>query len=381
MDNLSSYFMLDPGVTYLNHGSFGATPKPVFAEYQRIQRELEKEPVDFLGRRAPELMAKSRQVLADTLSVTRDDIVYVPNATHGINIVARSLHLHAGDEVLTTDHEYGAMDRTWRFLSQKEGFSYNSVDIPLPFESDHRFVDHFFSNVTGRTRVIYLSHITSPTALVFPIREVCKKARELHILTVIDGAHAPGQMNLRLEDIGADFYSGNCHKWLCAPKGSAFLYAGKEVQPLVEPLIVSWGWEAEKPGPSQFIDTLEWTGTRDISPFLAVPSAIEFQQSHNWVEVRSACHELAGQAVREITALFGTKPLSTLDKFAQMVSIPLPDLIEPEILQQILYARYHIEVPVMKWKKETLIRVSFQGYNTQDDLAKLVDALKEIYKN
>jgi isopenicillin-N epimerase len=325
-------------------------------------------------------MAKSRQALADTLSVARDDIVYVPNATHGINIVARSLELHFGDEVLTTDHEYGAMDRTWRFLSQKEGFSYRSVDIPLPFRSDRSFVDHFFSFVSEKTRVIFISHITSPTALIFPVCEICERARDLNILTVIDGAHAPGQIDLNLEEIGVDFYSGNCHKWLCAPKGSAFLYAGKEVQSLIEPLVVSWGWQSDQPGPSQFIDYLEWTGTRDISTFLAIPAAIEFQQTHDWVTVHRTCHDLAEQAVHEITTLFGTKPLSNPDKYAQMVSIPLPNKIEPDILQQMLFTRYHIEVPVMKWKDQTLIRVSFQGYNTPEDLVKLVDALKEIYR-
>jgi isopenicillin-N epimerase len=380
MNSLSDYFLLDPSITFLNHGSFGATPIPVFEEYQRYQRELENEPVEFLGRQASPRLQQARQLLADYLHAQRDEIVFVPNATHGINIVAHSLDLHPGDEVLTTDHEYGAMDRTWQFLSQQKGFTYRSCEIPLPLIDKDQFVNHFFSQVTPHTRVIYLSHITSPTALIFPIREICNRARELNILTVIDGAHAPGQIELDLSLLGADFYTGNCHKWLCAPKGSAFLYAKKERQHLIQPLVVSWGWHAEKPGPSQFVDYLEWTGTDDISSYLSVPAAIEFQSSSNWPQIRSECHELAIWVSRELTRLFKLAPLSSSDFFAQMVAIPLPVIGDPVALQQRLFNEYHIEVPIVPWKEKTLIRVSVQGYNDRNDLEKLLLALKEIYK-
>jgi isopenicillin-N epimerase len=380
MNSLSDYFLLDPSITFLNHGSFGATPIPVFEEYQRYQRELENEPVEFLGRQASPRLQQARQLLADYLHAQRDEIVFVPNATHGINIVAHSLDLHPGDEVLTTDHEYGAMDRTWQFLSQQKGFTYRSCEIPLPLIDKDQFVNHFFSQVTPHTRVIYLSHITSPTALIFPIREICNRARELNILTVIDGAHAPGQIELDLSLLGADFYTGNCHKWLCAPKGSAFLYAKKERQHLIQPLVVSWGWHAEKPGPSQFVDYLEWTGTDDISSYLSVPAAIEFKSSSNWPQIRSECHELAIWVSRELTRLFKLAPLSSSDFFAQMVAIPLPVIGDPVALQQRLFNEYHIEVPIVPWKEKTLIRVSVQGYNDRNDLEKLLLALKEIYK-
>ena len=377
--SFSEYFLLDPSITFLNHGSFGATPIPVFEVYQRIQRELENEPVEFLGRKASGLLQKSRETLAKYLSVAPDDIVYVPNSTHGINIVAHSLDLHSGDEVLTTDHEYGAMDRTWQFMSSRKGFSYRSVEISLPLSSVTQLLDDIFSQVSSKTRVIYLSHITSPTALTFPVKEICHKAREMNILTVIDGAHTPGQIDLELDLLEADFYTGNCHKWLCAPKGSAFLFARKEVQNLIQPLVVSWGWHADMPGHSQFIDYLEWTGTRDISPYLAVPSAIKFQATDEWHTARAQCHELAAMINQELCDLFHIESLSTSsDWFGQMVSIPLPTKLSPEALQQRLFNDFRIEVPIVYWKGKTLIRVSVQAYNTSGHLQKLVSALKSI---
>jgi isopenicillin-N epimerase len=376
----ASDFLLDSSITFLNHGSFGSTPRPVFEEYQKIQLQLENEPVEFLGRQASSMLQQARQVLADYLHAGRDDLVFVPNATHGVNIIARSLELGPGDEVLTTDHEYGAMDRTWQFLSGKKGFIYRVSNVTLPVTSAESFINELFSQVNAATKVIYLSHITSPTALIFPIKEVCKKARQMNILTVIDGAHAPGQIELDLGSIGPDFYTGNCHKWLCAPKGSAFLYARPEVQHLVEPLVVSWGWHPEQPGTSPFIDLLEWSGTRDISPFLSVPIAVEYQRYYHWDKIRSTCHDKAAWINREITALFGTNSLSSSSAwFGQMVSVPLPDAIPPVDLQQILLSEYQIEVPIIRWKDMTLIRVSVQVYNDLNDLQLLLYAFRRIY--
>jgi isopenicillin-N epimerase len=275
--NLRNEFLLDPRITFLNHGSFGATPRRVFECYQHWQRELEFEPVEFLSRRAPELLQASRAFLAEYLCTQADNLVYVQNATTGLNIVARSLNLVAGDEVLSTDHEYGAIDRTWKFFAQKRGFKYINYPLPSPVSTIAEFVEAFWKGVTPQTRVIFISHITSPTAIIFPIKELCSRARNARILTIIDGAHVPGQISLSLDDLGADIYCGNLHKWLCAPKGSAFLFARPEIQPLIEPLVVSWGWQSENPGPSLFVDYHEWAGTRDISAFLAVPEAIRFQ--------------------------------------------------------------------------------------------------------
>ena len=369
-------FLLDPGVIFLNHGSFGACPKPVFEEYQRWQLELERQPVAFLGRRFNELMRAARTALAAYLGTQAGNLVYVPNATVGLNTVARSLNLRAGDEVLSTNHEYGAIDRAWRFACQKTGARYIQHRVPLPLESRGRFVESVWGAVTDRTRVISLSHITSPTALIFPIEEMCRRARERGLLTVIDGAHAPGQIPVNLEQIGADFYAGNCHKWMNAPKGAGFLYTRPEVQPLLEPLVVSWGWESETPGDSPFIDYHEWTGTRDIAAFLSVPAAIAFMRAHDWERVRVECHALARAFRERMTELTGLTPLSadSAEWYAQMVAVPLPDC-DVDAVKRRLYDEYRIEIPLTAWNGETLIRASFQAYNTAQDVDYTVRAL------
>ena len=372
--------MLDHSVTFLNHGSFGATPKPVFKEYQRWQRELEKQPVEFLGRRITGLLMEARAALGDYFDTHAANLVFTQNVTISLNIVARSLVLGPGDEVLTTDHEYGAMDRTWRFLSKERGFRYINRHIELPILSKEKFIQDLWGGVTPRTRVIFLSHITSPTAIIFPVKEVVQRAREAGILTVIDGAHVPGQLALQLDSLGADFYGGNLHKWLCAPKGAGFLYARPEVQHLLKPLVVSWGYESEFPSGSDFIDHYEWWGTRDMAAFLSVPKAIEFQRENHWDEVRESCHQLVTYAQNRICELNGLAPLhpQTDNWFCQMASAPLPVQTDVVWLKKQLYEEYRIEVPVHEWNRNKLIRVSVQGYNTRRDVEKLIRALSEL---
>lgn len=375
-----SLFLLRPDVVFLNHGSFGATPKPVFKRYQYWQRELERQPVEFLGRRAKELLYESRAVLAEYLQTQPANLVYVTNATTGLNIIAHSLDLSSKDEVLSTDHEYGALDRTWRFLSQKRGFKYINQPINLPVQNQEQIIEDLWRGVTPRTKVIFISHITSPTALIFPIQAICELARQKGILTIVDGAHAPGQIDLNLEKLGADFYVGNLHKWLCAPKGSAFLYACPEAQELIEPLIVSWGWQSDTPGVSAFIDHLEWSGTRDISAFLAVPDAIEFQHQLGWDELRLRCHELASMArgsLEEVTGLPALYPDDT-QWYMQMGTVPLPEGIDAPEVQARLYREFRIEIPITHWRNRPLLRFSVQIYNDESDILALKKALSVI---
>jgi len=373
----SDDFLLDPEVVFLNHGSFGATPRPVFESYQAWQRELERQPVEFLGRRAGELLRQSREALAGYLSTQAGNLVYVTNATTGLNIVARSLRLGPGDEVLASDHEYGALDRTWRFLARKNGFRYRNQPTTNPIRNTDGFIEEFWSGVTPATRVIFLSHISSPTAIIFPVEAICRRAREAGILTIIDGAHAPGQIPLALDDLGADIYSGNLHKWLCAPKGSAFLYAHPEVQHLVEPLVVSWGWESEFPGPSRFIDEQEWTGTRDLSPFLAVPAAIRYQQQYDWPQVRARCHAILQDALQRISRQYDLPLLhpDTPEWYAQMGTAQLPPQTDLVALKVRLYEEHRIEVPLIEWNGHKLVRISIQAYNTPAHVDGLLDAL------
>ena len=389
-------FLLDPDIHFLNHGSFGACPRPVFEAYQRWQAELERQPVEFLGRRAADLLAESRAALAAYLGAAADDVVYFPNPTTAINMVARNvarlavegdrdegdrkgspLRLHPGDEILTTDHEYGAMDRTWRYICGQIGVRYVQRPIPLPVTTHADFVERFWAGVTERTRIIFLSHITSPTALTFPVAEICRRARAAGILTIVDGAHAPGQVPLNLAELGADIYTGACHKWLCAPKGAAFLYARPEVQPWLEPLVVSWGWEAEKPGPSRFVDWHEWQGTRDLAAYLTVPAAIRFQAEHAWDDVRRRCHQLAVATRGRIDALTGLPPISPDTWFAQFFAARLPEC-DLDVLKTRLYDEHRIEAPLIRWNGQAFIRVSFQAYNDEDDADALVRALARL---
>src|SRR3954447_5556560 len=273
---LREQFLIRPDVTFLNHGSYGACPKPVFEKYQAWQLELEQQPVEFIGRRRVELLGQARAALATYLNADADEIVYQPNVTQALNIPARSLPLKEGDEVLATDHEYGALERTWKFVCQKTGAVYKTVTLPNPLDDPEDVVKAMMAAVTPRTKVLFLSHITSPTAVTFPIESLIARAREAGLWTMIDGAHAPGQVPVDLHGLGVDFYGGNCHKWLCSPKGAGFLYARREVQHLLEPVIVSWGWEARDPSGSRFIDENEFQGTRDFAASLAVPDAIQF---------------------------------------------------------------------------------------------------------
>jgi len=377
--NLRDLFLLNPNVVFLNHGSFGACPRPVFEVYQQWQLELERQPVEFLGRRFGTLMGEAREALGPYLGAAPDDLVYIPNATTGVNIVARSLPLAPGDEVLSTDHEYGACERTWRFVCEKRGARYLRQPVPVPLESPEQVVEAVWSGVTRRTKVLYLSHITSPTALILPIAELIRRARACGILTVIDGAHAPGQIPLALDALGADFYTGNAHKWMLAPKGAAFLYARREVQSLLEPLVVSWGWQAERPGPSRFIDEQEYQGTRDIAAYLSVPAAIRFMAEHDWSSVRAECHALLCEIGKRLSALVGLPLLAPLteDWCVQMAAFPLP-ACDASVLQNRLYTEYGVEVPIIEWRGRQYIRVSVQAYTTREDGAVLLQALEEL---
>jgi len=269
------------------------------------------------------------------------------------------------------------MDRTWRYIGAKTGAKYVQQPIPLPLSNQDDFVDKLFFGLTSNTRVVFISHISSPTALIFPVKEVCRRARAAGLISIVDGAHAPGQIPLDLSDLGADLYLGACHKWLCAPKGAAFLHARSDIQPRLEPLVVSWGYESEKPGNSQFIDYHEWQGTRDIAAFLSVPAAIEFQKKRSWPDIRARCHQMASQTRLRVNLLTGQESIcpDSPDWFAQMATIRLPANVGTERLKEDLYRDFHIEVPILQWQNKPMMRVSFQAYNNQSDADALLEAL------
>ncbi len=382
---MKEHFLLDPSIVFLNHGSYGACPKPVFDAWQGWQREMERNPVLFLGRRSAGLLRHARERLAAYLGADADELVFVSNATTGVNIVAKSLHLKPGDEVLTTDLEYGACRATLARVCAAAGARLVVVPVPLPLTREG-FVAAMVDAMTPRTRLVMMSHITSPTALRLPIEPVLAQARQRGIASLIDGAHAPGQMPLDLAALGADYYTGNCHKWMCAPKGTAFLQARREHHAGLFAMVTSWG-EVAPDGPSAwdgfigqglFERRMQWQGSRDLTGFLAVPAAIDFHAAHDWPARRADCHTRAMAMMHRVSARTGIAPIAADEFFLQMAPLPVPHQ-DAAALRARLFDEFCIEVPVTQHANadgaRTFVRVSVQPYTTDEDLAALEAAL------
>ena len=382
MKNFQDQFLLNPAITFLNFGSFGATPKPIFENYQHWQRVLEAEPVQFIAFDGFNYLAESRAALAKYIGCAdQDDLVYVTNPSFAINLIAKNFPLKAGDEILTTDIEYGACDRTWNFYCEKAGATYRRQKINLPITNKEKFIADFFEGVTANTKAIFISQITSSTGLIFPVKEVCEIAKSKGLITIVDGAHVPGHIPFNLGEIQADFYTGACHKWMMAPKGCSFLYAHKSVQHLCDPLIVSWGYKALKPSHSPYLDYHQMIGTRDFSAFLTVPTCIKFMAENDWITVRTACHEMVLANAERFYDLLESKPISPLTSewIGQMISIPIKTK-EPEILQRTLFTEYNIEIPIMRQENDVYMRYSINAFNTMENLDTLYNALSELKK-
>ncbi len=373
--DLRGQFLLDRDWHFLNHGSFGACPRPVFAEYQRWQRELETQPVHFMLRRLPDLLKNARERLATFVNAEPDNLIFATNATSALNLVIRSLDWRLGDEILSSDQEYGAMLRTWEFVSQQSGAQFRPVTIPTDFVDENDFVERVWREVTPRTRAIFLSHITSPTALLFPLQALIQRARAAKILTIIDGAHAPGQIPLDMHALGVDAYAGNCHKWLCAPKGSAFLYVNPSLHEHMVPLVISHGWLDG----ASFTSRNDWYGTQDFAAYLSVPAALEFRVANDWENVRAACIKRA-EAARTHLAALGYAPLGPQERNLdlQMFACQLPTCDTADVYRR-LWEDHRIEVPIVCWRNQCLVRVSVQAYNTDADWQALAAAFTQIF--
>ncbi len=378
-NHLHSQFLLNPNITYLNFGSFGACPKPIFEDYQKWQLKIETEPVQFMTVNGPRHLKAAREALAQYIHCDSNDVVYVTNPSYGINIIAKSLQLHAGDEILSTNLEYGALDRTWNYYCKRAGAKYVRQEVTLPLVSKEQFIEDFFKAATDKTKAIFISHITSATALIFPVKEICNIAKSKGLFTIVDGAHVPGHIPLNIEELNPDVYTGACHKWMCAPKGCSFLYVKKEWQNLFDPLLISWGYDSAAPPQSQFLDYHQLQGTRDYSAFLSVPKTIQFLKENDWPAVAASCRQLAHSNYVRFCDVLKSQPLCPVtDEFlGQMCSIPVTTS-QPEKLQRLLFEKYSIEAPVMRQGNLTFIRYSIQAFNSQEDLDKLYNALKEI---
>ena len=376
---MKSHFLLDDRITFLNHGSFGACPKVVFDEYQRFQMELETEPVVFIQKKLPVYLKEAKQPLAEFLGCEADDFFFTPNPTFAVNTIMRSLHLQPGDEILTTNHDYGAMDRTWNFYCKQSGAKYIRQEITLPIVSKEQILEEFWKGYSAKTKVIFLNHISSSTALIFPVKEICDTAQQLGLITIIDGAHVPGHIDLNITDLNPDCYTGTLHKWMLAPKGSSFLYVKKEFQADLDPLVVSWGYESLFPSESQFLDYHEYQGTNDHSAYLCTPKVIAFLKENNWKDKYAACRKVVFDNYQRFCDLLQTQPICPITEefLGQMASIPVRTE-KPMELKEVLYDQYKIQIPVMPLNGKVYLRYSMNMYNTQADLDVLYNALEDI---
>jgi isopenicillin-N epimerase len=380
---------LDPAVTFLNHGSFGACPTEILNTQSALRAELEAEPVRFLGRELEGRLDTARAALGAFVGADPDDLAFVANATGGVNAVLRSLRLAAGDELLTTDHAYAACRNTLDYVAARAGARVVVATIPFPVAAPQAAVDAVLARVSSQTRVALVDHVTSPTGLVLPIERIVAELAARGVETLVDGAHAPGMVPLDLRALGAAYYSANCHKWLCTPKGSAFLWVRRDRQADVHPLTISHGARGERAGRTRFRLEFDWTGTQDPTAWLTVPRAIEYLGglvAGGWPALMARNRTLALQARRLLCAAAGTEPACPEEMIGSLAAVVLPDSVTtetgwrvPDPLQGRLFGAHGIEVPIMRWPAppRRLIRVSCQLYNRTEQYARLADALRK----
>ncbi|MEK9906919.1 MAG: aminotransferase class V-fold PLP-dependent enzyme [Gammaproteobacteria bacterium] len=386
--NLKNQFLLDTKVTFLNHGSFGACPKKIFNEYQSWQKKLENQPVKFLDqfRDFGPNMTNVREALSKKINCNVNNLVPVVNATTGLNAIIKSLHFKKGDEVIMSNHEYGALEKTWQFIKTKYKIKITIAKVSLPITSEEKFIKDFVKKFTSKTKILFLSHITSPTALLFPIKKLVQIAKQHKIITIIDGAHAPGHIDLNLKNLNADFYSGNCHKWMMSPKGAAFMWSSSKYKNHLDPLIVSHGWNKKNNsinqkgalGNSRFIDMFEYNGTKDPAAWLSVPASIKYINDKKNTKLFITQSKVLYNFALKLSKTF-KMPLLGDRKFLQpiMISVPIPKIKEIEF-QRKLYKNYKIEIPIIPWENKSFARISYQLYNSIKDLEKLEYALKKL---
>lgn len=366
---------LPSDVTYLNHGSFGPPPRAVQAARRQWQDRLDSQPMDFFVRHLEASWFDTRAKLGEFVGAALDNLVFAENATSAMNVVADSFPLKRGDEVVLTDHEYGAVLRIWQRAAAKTDASVRTVTLPNRFEASEQVVQAVFAEVTDRTRMLVVSHITSPTAITLPVSQICAEARRRSIAVCIDGPHAVAQLPLHLDTLGCDFYCASCHKWLCAPFGSGFLYVAPNRQSEIHPPVLSWG-RIPPTALERWSDEFVWSGTRDPSAYLAIPAAIDYLSGVGIDLFRERSRRLACYARQRILDLADGTPLvpNSAQWFCNMAHLPLPPG-DAATLQQALWNRDRIEVPIITWNERRWIRVSCHLYNTTKDIDRLVNAL------
>ncbi len=384
--SFARHWDLDPSIVFLNHGSFGACPRVVLQKQSELRAAMEAEPVRFVHREAEGRLDEARAALAAFVGCHADDLAFVANATTGVNTVLRSLVFAPGDELLVTDHEYNACRNVLDFVAARAGARVVVATIPFPLRSAQQVVDAVLAKATARTKLLLIDHVTSPTGLVLPVAPIVAALRERGVETLVDGAHAPGMVPLQLDALGAAYYTGNCHKWLCTPKGSALLYVRRDRQAGIRPLAISHGANSPRTDRSRFRLEFDFTGTDDPTPFLCVPEALRFLGSlfpGGIAALQAHNHALARRGRERLCAAIGTPPPAPAEMLGSLAAVLLPATSAPTLpphgldpLQHALYERHRIEVPVMRWTTPSLriLRISPQAYNSDEQYAYLADA-------
>ena len=379
-ENLRSEWLLDPTITFLNHGSFGAVPRCVFEEQTRWRLRLEAEPIELLGRRWAELLEDSRRAVGQWLGMQAENFGFVTNATEGINAVLRSIALRPADELLTTTHVYHAVRQAMKHAARHAGAGYREIEIPLPVRSPGEIAERVLGGITSATKLLIVDHVSSPTAIVFPVEQIAAECAKRGVDVLIDGAHGPGMLPLDVPGAGAAYYAGNLHKWACAPKGCGFLWVRPDRQAEIHPLVVSHflgeGFALE----------FSWQGTRDISGWLSIPRAMQFMADLGWEQIMAHNHAMAAWVQQMLAEAWNVEPISPIDgsMLGSMATVRLPAPLElmPEVqvplIQQRLYDQYRIEAPLMRWAGRTFARPCCQVYNVQSEYEKLRDAVIEM---
>ena len=379
---LRDQWLLDERITFLNHGSFGAVPRRVFDEQTEWRRRIEAEPVEIISRQRIELLTQAKTAIGQWLRMRPDDFGFVTNATEGVNAVLRSLTFGPADELLTTTHVYNAIRKAMRFVADRSSATYREIDLPLPVASSQQIAEIVLAGLSSRTRLLVIDHITSPTALVFPVDRIVAECNQRGVDVLIDGAHAPGMVPFDVPSVGAAYYTGNLHKWAAAPKGTGFLWVHPDKQPQIHPLVVSHHYG------EGFVAEFGWQGTRDLAAWLAAPRGLAFMADLGWDRVMDHNHQLATWAHRMLCHKLGVQPISPLDGslLGSMATLRLPGALaamtdpQAQALQRRLYDEFRIEVPIMQWSGGCYIRPCSQVYNAAADYHRLAEAILTLAK-
>jgi len=385
------FWRLDPAIAFLNHGSFGACPAPVLDAQARWRDRMERRPVQFLARDLEGLLDAARRDLAAFLGCDAEDLAFVPNATAGVNAVLRSLVFREGDELVRTDHEYNACRNALDHAARRAGARVVVANVPFPLVSAEEVLESVLSCVTHRTRLVLLDHVTSPTGLVFPIERLVAELSARGVDTLVDGAHAPGMVPFEIRKVGAAYYTGNCHKWLCAPKGSGFLHVRRDLRDGIHPIAISHGMNSPRTDRSRFLLEFDWTGTDDPSAYLCVPDAIRFLGSllpEGWPELMARNRALALDARRTLCKTLRIAPPCPDEMIGSLASLRIPEG-PPELprspfswnhVQERLLQEHGIEVPILPWPvpPKRLVRISAQLYNDEKQYERLAEALASL---